>query len=388
MKVVNILATYNERENIGPMLSSLAKITRQHPQYTFATLVVDDNSPDGTSGVVRQYAKKDKSIKLLTGPRKGLGAALIRGYRFAMEEMGADVVVPNDADFQWPPEEIPELLAKVGQGFDVVVASRHVPGGGVVGWNWFRRLNHTVANYLLAWHLAGVKEVHDHSGNFKAIRIKGVLDQVPLGRLRHAGFYFQLAILYELSKVGARFCEVPVVYQERRAGESKIGLNRHYLRDIVEYIIGAGRIRLDRNPQFFKFAVVGTIGFLVNAAGLEIFYRLGLHPGPAAAAGAELAIISNFTLNNVWTFAHSRITSLNKLIYKFLQFNFTSAGAILIQGIVVGVGTYFFGEWTRQIFLVIGIVFFIVPYNYTMYTVFIWKTKKIPALVRLQKLVG
>lgn len=388
MKVVNILATYNERENIGPMLETLAKIARENPKYNFSTLVVDDNSPDGTSAVVKKQQKKDTSIKLLTGRKRGLGAALIKGYRYAMEEMGADVVIPNDADFQWPPEKIPHLLAKIEKGYDVAVASRHVPGGGVVGWNGFRRLNHLIANYFLAWHLAGVKEVRDHSGNFKAIRVKGVLEKIPLSKLRHAGFYFQLAILYELSKVGARFCEIPVVYQKRRAGESKIGLNRHYLRDIVEYVIGATRIRLDRNPQFFKFAVVGTIGFLVNAAGLEIFYRLGLPPGPAAAAGAEFAIMSNFTLNNLWTFSHSKITTFSKLILKFLQFNTTSAGAILIQGIVVGVGTYLFGEATRQIFLVIGIVFFIVPYNYTMYTVFIWKTKRIPALARVQKLVG
>lgn len=382
MKVINIIPTYNEKENIGLMLEALSKIARGNPRYNFATLVVDDDSPDGTGEIVKEYMKKDSSVYLITGPKKGLGHALIRGYKYAMEEMKADVIIPNDCDFSFDPYKIPDLLRKIDEGYDVVVASRHVGKGGTEGWSLFRKLNHWVSNVLFATYVAGIKEVRDHNGNFKAIRVKGVLDQVPLNELltkiKIRGFGFQAYILYALSKVTDKFCEVPVVFKFRERGEAKIGKKylKSYLRDVLEYIKLSILIRLDRSAQFIKFCIVGTIGFIVNSLGLEFFYRLGLRPNMAAALGAELAIISNFTLNNLWTFAKYQIREWGKVLVKFLQFNFTSLGAVVIQFIVVGIGTSLFGDWTRQIFLVISIIFFIVPYNYFMYTRVIWKTKK------------
>lgn len=387
MKVVNIIPTYNEKENIGRMLDVLLEIAKKNPKYNFATLVVDDNSPDGTGKVVKDYTKKHKNIKLITGPKKGLGYALLRGYKYAMEKMGAEVIIPNDADFQWDPYKIPALLAKIDEGFDVAVASRHIEGGEVEKWPLFRKLNHWFANDFFAGFVAGVKEVKDHTGCFKAIRIKN-LKKVPLEKIKVVGFGFQNYILYELSKTGARFVEVGVEFRERKAGKSKIGLNRYFIRDTLEWMKSCLIIRLDRSQRFFRFAIVGFIGYIINALGLEIFYRLGLSPGPAAALGAEMAIISNFTLNNLWTFAQKRITGLRKILWKFLQFNFTSLGAVVLQGVVVGVLAYLFGDEWRQIYLIIAIGFFVIPYNYSMYNIFIWKTWKIPFLRKLQERAG
>jgi dolichol-phosphate mannosyltransferase len=384
MRVVNLIATYNEQENIGLMLGTLAKIGRENPRYQFETLVVDANSPDGTAQVVREYMGRDKSIKMLTGPKKGLGFDLLRGYRYAAGEMKADVIIPNDADFSFDPKHIPELLAKVEEGYDVVVASRHVDKGGTEGWSLFRKLNHWVANILFATYIAGIKEVKDHNGNFKAIRVRGVLDRVPLERLleniKIRGFVIQTYILYELSKHTKKFVEIPVVFKFRSRGEAKIGKKylKSYLRDTLEYMKLCILIRLERSQRFFKFAVVGFIGYLVNAFGLELFYRLGLGPGPAAALGAEFAIISNFTWNNLWTFAEKRITGFKSVIWKFLNFNLTSFGAVLIQAIVVGILARLFGDQWRQIYLIIAIGFFVIPYNYSMYNLFIWKTWKVP----------
>jgi dolichol-phosphate mannosyltransferase len=382
MKVVNIIPTYNEKENIQLMLEVLGKIAQKNPQYEFETLVVDDDSPDGTSQIVKDFKKEDASVHLITGPKKGLGYALIRGYQYAMKEMKADVIIPNDCDFSFNPQRIPDLLKKINEGYDVVVASRHVGRGGTEGWSAFRKLNHWISNVLFATYVAGIKEVKDHNGNFKVIRVKGVLDQVPLEAMLQGekvkGFGFQAYILYELSKVTNKFCEVPVIFKFRTRGEGKIGPKylKSYLRDIFEYIKLSVLVRLDRSAQFIKFAIVGTIGFLVNALGLEIFYRLGLRPNLAAALGAEMAIISNFTLNNLWTFAKFKFKKIGKILTKFLQFNLTSFGAVVIQFVVVGIGVYFFGDWVRQIFLIISVLFFIVPYNYLMYTRFIWRTKK------------
>jgi len=388
MIVVNIIATYNEKENIRQMLETLVEIAKKNPRYQFAHLVVDA-STDGTQELVKKFMAKEESVFLLSGPKRGLGYDLIRGYKYAMKELKADVVIPNDADFQWDPEYIPQLLKRIDEGYDVVVASRHIKGGKVgEDWGWFRKLNHWFANDFFAGSVAGVKEVKDHTGNFKAIRVKGHLDQVALDKLNVKGFVIQNEILYQLSKTGARFAEVPVKFKERKKGASKVGFNKQYIKDILEWIKSCLLIRLERSQQFLKFAVVGFIGYLVNAIGLEIFYRLGMSPGPATAVATELAIINNFILNNIWTFAEKKIVSWRQLPYKFLQFNFTSAGALIIQTVVVWLGTFLFGDQWRQLLLIFAIGFLVLPYNFFMYTTIIWKTRKSKLFGWLQKRLG
>lgn len=382
MKVVVIIPTYNEKENIGRMLEILRKIARENSKYEFLTLVVDANSTDGTQEIVRDFMKKDESIFLLTGPKKGLGHDLIRGYRHAMRELGADVVIPNDADFQWDPNHIPKLLEKIDQGYDVVVASRHIKGGKAEQWGWFRKLNHWLANDFFAGLVAGVREVKDHSGCFKAIRVKGHLDKVDFDRLNVKGFVIQNEILYQLSKTKAKFAEVPVKFKERQRGVSKVGFNKQYLKDIFEWVKSCVLIRLERSRRFLKYATIGFVSYGITAFFLEIFYRLGLSPGPAASAASEIAIMFNFAMNNLWTFAEKRITGSKRIIWKFFQFNLTSLGAVILQGLVVGGLSWLFGDQWRQIYLVIAVGFFVIPYNYTMYNLFIWRTWKLPKIFR------
>jgi dolichol-phosphate mannosyltransferase len=382
MKVVNIIPTYNEKENVGIMLEALLKIEKEHPQYQFLHLVADDNSPDGTAKIVEKYQKKYPQIKLITGPKKGLGHALLRSYRYAVEDLEAEAIIPNDADLSFDPHKIPDLLKKIDEGFDVVVASRHVGEGGTEGWSLFRKLNHWVSNIFFATYVAGIKEVKDHNGNFKAIRVKGVLDRVDfdklLEKIKIRGFVIQTYILYELSKYTKKFTEVPVIFKFRERGEAKIGKKylKSYLRDTFEYMKLCVLIRLERSQRFVKYAVVGFTSYGVTASFMEIFYRLGLSPGLAASAASEIAIIFNFTVNNLWTFADKKIASWRKIPIKFIQFNLTSLGAVLLQGLVVGILALLFGDQWRQIYLIIAVGFFVIPYNYFMYTRVIWKAKK------------
>jgi len=134
--------------------------------------------------------------------------------------------------------------------------------------------------------------------------------------------------------------------------------------------------QLKTNQRFFKFLVVGSTAFLINSIGLEVFYHLGFAPFWATAISAELAIIWNFSIHNIWTFSSKKFTTMKKIFIKFLQFNTTSAGAILIESIVVGIGTFFFGDEWRQLFLILSILIFVVPYNYLMYSRVIWKIHK------------
>jgi dolichol-phosphate mannosyltransferase len=368
------------------MIEYLDELAKKLPKYEFVTLVVDSHSPDGTGKIVKKMMETRKNLHLLETPR-GLGISLIQGYQYAMKELKADVVIPNDADFQWHPKYIPQMLEKIEEGYDVVVPSRHAPGGKD-NFTGFRKLTHFISNTLINYYWGGIREVKDLAGNFKAIRVKGVLEKVNFDKLNVKGFVIQSTMIYELSKTGAKFCEIPVVYGERRAGVTKVGFSFQFIKDVIETILNATKIRIERSAQFIRFAIVGFIGFIINALGLEIFYRLGLPPGPAAALGAEMAIISNFILNNFWTFAQKKITKPGRVIYKFFQFNLTSLGAVFIQGIVVGLLAYLFGDQWRQIYLVIAVGLFVIPYNYFMYTAFIWKTRKIPLLSKIQEKVG
>lgn len=374
MKIVHIIPTFNEKENIGRMIEVLQELGKSN-NWKHEILVVDDHSPDGTAEVVYKYQKKFSNIHLLLKEKEGLGRALILGYEYAIKKLQADVVIPNDADFQWDPYDIPRLMKKLQEGYDVVVASRHVPGGKVVGWNGFRKLNHDVSNSLLAWWVAGVKEVVDHAGNFKAIRVKGILDKVALSKMKNVGFSFQLHILYELSKTGAKFAEVPSVFRERRFGRSKIGFNRYYLRDVLEYIKSSLSIRVDRSKSFIKYCIVGGAGFAIQSIISKLLILSSVQPGISVSIGAECAIISNFIFNNLWTFNHRKIVGL-RIIRKSIQFNIISLGAIAIQGIAVGIGTHIFGTSTWFWFMVGSIVLLVIPYSLFMYSRFIWKTHK------------
>jgi dolichol-phosphate mannosyltransferase len=388
MKVVAIIMTYNEKENVGPMMDAWLKIAKENPKYQFEVLIVDANSPDGTGEIVKKYHQQHENIKLLSGPRMGYGKDLVKGYKYAMEEMKADVLVPIDADFQWDPFLTPKLLKKIDEGYDVVVASRGVPGGKD-DFGLFRKLTHWLSDTILAYYWAGIKEVKDHAGAFKAIRVKGVLDQVQLEKLDVVGFVVQMKTIYELSKTKAKFFEIPAIYGQRKAGQpTTVGLKSlpRFLKYVFEYALIATKIRIERSQKFIKFGVVGFVGYVINASTLYLFANMLAFPEWLAwALSTELAIISNFTWNNLWTFKEKKIKGVKNIASKFIQFNGTSIGALLIQTTVGTLGVRLLGPSFRQILLPFIIFFLVIPYNYTMYNVFIWRTWKLPFLSKLQK---
>jgi len=361
------------------MLEAWLKIARENPKYSFEVLVADGNSPDGTGEVVKKYGEEHDNIHLLSSQRLGMGKELINAYRYAMDKLGAEVVIPIDVDFQFDPFLAPKLLAKIGEGYDVIIASRKVPGGGS-DFNWFRKLTNFVSDTLLAYYWAGIKEVKDHAGLFKAIRVRGVLDKIDLGNIDVVGFSVNMKTIYELSKVTDKFYEVPAFFGKRRAGqETTVGLKsmKWFIKYVFEAISQTTRIRLERSQRFFKFAVVGFIGYLINASTLYLFANVfKLAEWLSWGLSTEMAIISNFTLNNLWTFRVEKIKGVSNLFKKFLQFNGTSAGALLIQTVVGTLGTFFFGAQYRQLLLPFIIVFLVLPYNYFMYTNVIWRKAK------------
>jgi dolichol-phosphate mannosyltransferase len=249
-KVVILIPTYNEVENIQKLIPSLEKLLKKHKKYIFKILIVDDRSPDGTGEAVKKLQKNFKNLVLLSGRKEGLGKAMIRGYAYAIKKLQADVIVSNEADFAFDFKHLGYMLKKIDQGADVVVGSRHVGIGKTEGWTLNRRLNHWVANTFFATWVAGVREVYDHNGAYRAIRVKGVLDQLDLKSLPVQGFAFFFYSLYKLTTVTQKFDEFPVIYRFRTNGESKVSFNpkyvRTYIHDIAEYAKLAFAVRMER----------------------------------------------------------------------------------------------------------------------------------------------
>lgn len=249
-RVVVIVPTYNEKENIGRLITSLTKIGRKIKNHHLLTLIVDDNSPDGTGKIVTKLMAKDKSIFLSTGPKKGLGRAMIRGITYARDKLKADIVVSTEADFAYDNELILFATNKIDEGFDLVVASRHVPGGASQGWTLSRKIHHYLANTVFATWLTGERKVKDHNGAFRAVKVKGVLDKLNLSSINVRGFAFFNYSLFRLTQLTDKIYEFPTTYHFRTRGESKISFNPKYFstyfRDVWEYIYLCFRIRLEK----------------------------------------------------------------------------------------------------------------------------------------------
>lgn len=221
MKVTVIIPTYNERENIGPLIEALEEEFEKIPNHEMSILVVDDNSPDGTADVVRSMMKQP-DLAMITGQKEGLGAAYNRGIRYAMNEMGAEIIMSMDADFSHNPKDVKRLLAEIDRGADYVVGSRYVPGGSIPAeWGLHRKFLSFFGNFVAR--LLGVWEVHDQTPAFRAIRVRGVLDKINLEDMPE-GYASQIAFVCWASTIGAKFSEVPVHFADREKGESKMPL--------------------------------------------------------------------------------------------------------------------------------------------------------------------
>lgn len=246
MNIVILIPTYNESENIGLLLKELLVRIKKLSKYKFKILVVDDNSPDGTGKIVNSFRKRHSNIYLLQGEKKGLGSAMTRGYKYALNKLHPDVVITNEADFAFSFKHLPLMLKKIEEGYDVVVASRHVGVGKTEGWTLTRRLNHWVANTFFGRWIAGVTVVYDKNGAYRAVRATS-LRKIRWDRLHVHGFAFFFYLIYKLSQVTNNFYEFPATYTFRKRGESKVSFNtkyiKSYLKDILEYTKLAVNIR-------------------------------------------------------------------------------------------------------------------------------------------------
>jgi len=212
-----VLPTYNEAENLEAItqrvLPQLAATGREH-----RVLIVDDNSPDGTGRIADRLAAEHRQVEVLHRPGKGgLGPAYLAGFERALAG-GAELVLEMDADFSHDPADLPRLIAASDRA-DLVLGSRYVAGGGVAEWGLVRRVV-SRAGSAYARLVLGVG-VRDLTGGFKCFR-RAVLEGLELDRVHANGYAFQIELTYRAVRAGFSVEEVPIVFRNRRTGESKM----------------------------------------------------------------------------------------------------------------------------------------------------------------------
>lgn len=208
------IPTYNERENIGPITEAVLKA---EPRVDI--LIVDDNSPDGTGQIADELAAKNPRIKVLHREKKeGLGRAYLHAFRTALG-MGYTYILEMDADFSHDPRFLPTLLDAAEAGADLVLGSRYVTGGGTVNWGVSRQII-SKGGSLYARSILGVS-VNDLTGGFKCFH-RRVLEGIDLDAVQSTGYAFQIELTYRTLKKGFTVREVPIIFEDRRVGHSKM----------------------------------------------------------------------------------------------------------------------------------------------------------------------
>jgi dolichol-phosphate mannosyltransferase len=215
MRATVCLPTYNERENLEPMLRRLRDVLRDGDRV----LVIDDASPDGTGELADRLAGELDFVDVLHRSRKeGLGPAYLAGFRRALDD-GAELIMEMDCDFSHDPADVPRLIDAVESGADLALGSRYVPGGGVRNWGLTRLVISRVASVYTAVFLRmGVK---DPTGGFKCFR-RRVLETIDLDRITAKGYAFQIETTYRAKQAGFRVVEVPITFADRTEGRSKM----------------------------------------------------------------------------------------------------------------------------------------------------------------------
>ncbi|MBW1740168.1 MAG: polyprenol monophosphomannose synthase [Deltaproteobacteria bacterium] len=212
-EVLIVIPTYNEAENIEALVRAIKGI-----RLPLDVLVVDDASPDGTGEIVERLMRQFEGLFVLHRPKKmGLGTAYIAGFQYALAHR-YKMIMTMDSDFSHHPRYIPDLLAQ-STAYDIVIGSRYVPGGGVQNWSIIRRAVSFVANKL-ARAILGLSS-YDNTAGFRLYN-RRVLEAIHFDRIQSNGYAFLVEMLYLCKKSHFNIGEVPIIFEDRRVGKSKI----------------------------------------------------------------------------------------------------------------------------------------------------------------------
>ncbi|MGM5485384.1 MAG: glycosyltransferase [Nanobdellota archaeon] len=325
-----VIPTFNEREVILETVSKLHRALKNIGSYEI--IVVDDDSPDKTWKLVRDKAKEDPRLRLIHRKKdKGLSRAVVEGFSRAKGEY----LLVMDADGQHDETRIPEMLS-VAEHADIVAGSRFAKGGGVSGWSKSRLLiSRTFSMLSRPFIRTGITDPLSGFFLVKRTLFEKVKDELDL-----RGYKILLAIIFAgQNKKSLKVKEVPYVFRPRELGESKADY-----RVAVDLIFMLGKQALRANRKFIKFALVGASGTLVNFGLLIGLTELaGLYYLLSSVIAVEASIISNFLLNNFWTWRSGK--HRNRFMVRLFRFNLVSLIALLLNVSVLFFLTEYLSMW-------------------------------------------
>ncbi|HEY8431482.1 MAG TPA: polyprenol monophosphomannose synthase [Sandaracinaceae bacterium] len=232
-RVLVVTPTYNEADNLEPFARALFEVLP-----SAHLLVVDDASPDGTGKLADRLAGRDERVRVLhRGGKLGIGSAYLEGFRLGLRD-GYDVLVQMDTDLSHDPAHLPEMLAALESGADLVIGSRNIPGGGVRGWGLGRHVL-SKGGSLYSRTILGLS-IRDLTSGYKAWS-RRALEAIDLGAVRSEGYSFQIEMTWRALRRGFRVVEVPIVFVDRRAGKSKMSR-----KIFLEAVAMVWKLRLER----------------------------------------------------------------------------------------------------------------------------------------------
>ncbi len=311
-----IIPTYDERDSIIPVVE---RIHNALTNYDYRILFVDDDSRDGTAELATTLSHKYPLSVIVRKGKRGLASAVVDGLKHAT----GNITVVMDADLQHPPEAIPDLLKALDDGADMAIASRYVKGGGCHRWGLVRRMISKGAIFISHVLLPPTRQIKDPMSGFFAFDKRAIAN----ADLKPTGYKILLEILME-GKF-QRIAELPYTFGTRSSGESKLTVRQQI--DYLKHIYGLMR-RTGELRRFIKFCLVGLSGVGVNEGLLWLLKgSVGLPLFLASAISIEISIISNFTLNNLFTFRDRRFASPKSNLNRLLIFNMVSLGGLGIN---------------------------------------------------------
>lgn len=395
MRLVVNIPTYNEKENVEEIIKAVLKEAKNMQDVDLHVLVADGHSPDGTGEIVKKLSRTNPKIHYLDVKEKGLGIGIVKGHRFAIDRLKADVLAQMDGDLSHDPATLPVMLGHINGGYDLVIGSRLTKGGkNLLGWH--RRLftSGSALYSKIAW---GTFSISEYTNSYRMFT-KKLFENIDFKKVpwKRQSYIIQPAFLYAAIKAGAKIKEVPITFTDRKKGYSKAKIVL-YITDVLKFGL---KVRFEKSKIFIKFLMVGTLTYFVNAIALGLFNRGQIYSFDVLAqplfqfvpaiqnapqllffrldrllvssvASIELSIIVNFFFHDNWTF-RSRAREGPKLA-RFFKFNLTSIGSPIIQlaSILLFARVFHLHE---QIGLAVGVVIGLFV-NYFLNIFWVWKEK-------------
>ena len=393
MRIVVLIPTYNEKENIEEIIKKVFAESKKIPNIDLHVLVSDSHSPDGTALIVKKIQRHNPKVHYLDVKKRGLGIGIVKGHRYAIDRLKADILAQLDGDLSHDPQTLSVMYEQIKNGFDLVAGSRLMKGGkNKLGWH--RRL-FTRGSALFCRISWGTYNLTEYTNSYRMFT-KKLFEEIDFNKVpwKSQTYIIQPAFLYAAIAKGANIKEVPITFEDRKKGYSKAQIVAYTL-DVIKFGV---KVRFQKSKTLIKFLMVGSISYLINAFLLGILNRGDLFFIPflnkpflsfipaveqaprflpitfdrllvASIISIQASIIFNFIFHENWTFKYR--SRAGSKIRRFLKFNLSSFGSPLIQlaSILIFARIFAFHE---QIGLAVGVAIGLF-FNYIVNLLWIWK---------------